>query len=155
MSSYLSSYSVNLTSTQWQVVKYSLLERCEDRLDTCLADDHGEYFLTLDREDLLARYGDLLVDSDDDEEELEDILYHQEILKKINKRQRAINQETTRLKKRVRQLEDKLKSIRVTEPMYNLLSLVEDVKEKLNDKEYKDIMDTMKQLHESVSPALS
>ena len=124
-------------------------------METCLIADGGDYFLTLTREDLLARYGDLLVDSDDDEEELEDILYHQEIIKKINKRQRAINQETTRLKKRVRQLEDKLKSIRVTEPMYNLLSLVEDVKEKLNDKEYKDIMDTMKQLHESVSPALS
>lgn len=151
----MSSYSVNLTATQWQVVKYRLLDRCEDRMEICLADDEGDYFLTLTREDLLARYGDLLVDSDDDEEELEDILYHQEIIKKINKRQRAINQETTRLKKRVRQLEDKLKSIRVTEPMYNLLSLVEDVKEKLNDKEYKDIMDTMKQLHESVSPALS
>ena len=151
----MSTYSVNLTSTQWQVVKYSLLDRCEDRLDTCLVDDEGDYFLSLTREDLLARYGDLLVDSDDDEEDLEDILYHQEIIKKINKKQRATNQETTRLKKRVRQLEDKLKSIRVTEPMSNLLSLVEDVKEKLNDKEYKDIMDTMKELHESVSPALS
>ena len=151
----MSTYSVNLTSTQWQVVKYSLLDRCGDWLETCLVADEGDYFLSLTREDLLARYGDLLVDSDDDEEDLEDILYHQEIIKKINKKQRATNQETTRLKKRVRQLEDKLKSIRVTEPMSNLLSLVEDVKEKLNDKEYKDIMDTMKQLHESVSPALS
>ena len=151
----LSSYSVNLTSTQWQVIKYSLLDRCGDWLETCLVADEGDYFLTLTREDLLARYGDLLVDSDDDEEDLQDILYHQEILKKIKKKQRATNQETTRLKKRVRQLEDKLKSIRVTEPMSNLLSLVEDVKEKLNDKEYKDIMDTMKELHESVSPALS
>ena len=41
---------------------------------------------------------------------------------------------------------------RVTEPMSRLLSLVEDIKDKLNDKEYKDIMDTMKEVHESVSP---
>ena len=154
----MSTYSVNLTSAQWRSVKHRIIDYCEDRLETPLDDE--DYFLSLTRKDLLDRYGDLFEHSDDEDEkdkefDIQYILYHQDIIKKINRKQRATNQETTRLKKRVRQLEDKLKSIRVTEPMSNLLSLVEDVKEKLNDKEYKDIMDTMKELHESVSPSLS